>query len=326
MASKVRIGFVGAGGIANAHREALEKVPDAQIVAVTDASVDAAQALAAKSGATVYPSATSMAKDGGLDAMFILLPPFAHGEAEHAALTHNIPFFCEKPVGLDEGFLAEIAQAVRQQQLLTSVGYMNRYRQSVNRVKEILATEPAILAFGGWWGGSPGNHPWWTDKAKSGGQFHEQATHTVDIARYLFGEAVEVYAAAANGFNKGITGYIMDDAVSVVIRFASGGVANLMASVSSNAGGSLFLDLHSLNHNFKFTDWNHHVVIHAKGSDSVEIKGEEGIFSIEDAAFVAALQTGDRSLIRSDYADGVKTSLVSLAANRSLQSGKPVAL
>ena len=326
MANKVRIGFVGAGGIANAHREALEKVPDSQIVAVTDASLDAATAMGVKTGATVFPSASAMAKDAGLDAMFILLPPFAHGEAEHAALKHNIPFFCEKPVGLDEGFLKEIATAVSNQNLLTSVGYMNRYRQSVNRVKEIVASEPAILAFGGWWGGSPGNHPWWTDKSKSGGQFHEQATHTVDIARYLFGEAVEVYAAAANGFNKGIPNYTMDDAVSVTIRFANGGVANLMSSVTSNAGGSLFLDVHSLNHNFHFTEWNHNVAIRAKGAEPIEIQGEEGIFSIEDAAFIAAIQTGDRSLVRSDYTDGMKSALVSLASNQSLVTGKPVSL
>lgn len=326
MADKVRIGFVGAGGIAQAHVDALSKVPDAEIVAITDVSRGAANALAEKTGAKAYDSAADLVKDSGAEALFILLPPFAHGEAEQAALKARLPFFCEKPVGLDEGLLNEIAAEVEKQGLLTSVGYMNRYRQSVNRAKEILADEPPILAFGGWWGGSPGVSPWWTNKSKSGGQFHEQATHTVDIARYLFGEAVEVFAAAANGFNKGIPGYTMDDAVSVVIKFENGGVANLMASASSNAGGSLFLDLHSLNHNFHFTEWNHNVVIKAKGGELEEIKGEEGIFSIEDAVFVAAVRSGDRSGIRSTYADGVKTSLVSLASNRSLETGKPVSL
>lgn len=326
MAEKVRIGFVGAGGIARAHVDALSKVPNAEIVGITDVSKEAAESLGEKTGATVYDSAASLAKNAGVDAMFILLPPFAHGDAERAALDARIPFFCEKPVGLDEGFLLEIAKEVESLNLLTSAGYMNRYRKSVNRVKELLVNEPPILAFGGWWGGSPGDHPWWTNRAKSGGQFHEQATHTVDIARYLFGEAVEVFAAAANGFNKGIPNYTMDDAVSVIIRFANGGVANLMSSASSNAGGSLFLDLHSLNHNFHFTEWNHNVVIKAKGGEVEEIKGEEGIFSIEDAAFVAAVQSGDRSGIRSTYSDAVRTSIVSLASNRSLETGKPVSL
>ncbi|MDR3692444.1 MAG: Gfo/Idh/MocA family oxidoreductase [Fimbriimonas sp.] len=326
MADKIRIGFVGAGGIARAHVDAFSKVTDAEIAAVTDVSKDAATALAEKTGAAVFDSARSLARDAGVDAIFILLPPFAHGEAERAALESGLPFFCEKPVGLDPGFLQEVAAEVEAKGLLTSVGYMNRYRSSVNRAKQILEADPAIMAFGGWWGGSPGSHPWWTDKSKSGGQFHEQATHTVDIVRYLFGEAVEVYAAAANGFNKDIPGYTMDDAATVTVRFANDGVANLMCSASSNAGGSLFLDVHSLNHNFHFTEWEHHVAIKSKGADPEVIHGEAGIFSIEDAAFIEAVRTGDRSGIRSTYGDGVKTSLVSLAANRSLETGKPVSL
>lgn len=326
MADTIRLGFIGAGGIARAHVDAMAKVQGATIAAVTDASPDAARAMAEKTGAVVFDSAASLAKDGGVDALFIFVPPFAHGDAERAALSANLPFFCEKPAGLDPGFLNEVSAEVESLGLLTSVGYMTRYRKSVQRVRGILEGDPPILAFGGWWGGSPGNHPWWTNKSKSGGQFHEQATHTVDLARYLFGEAVEVYAAAATGFNKGIPNYTIDDAVTVAIRFANGGIANLMSSCSSNAGGSLFLDLHSLNHNFHFTEWNHSVSIRAKGGEAEEIVGEEGIFSIEDQVFVDAVRTGDRSGIRSPYPDGVKSALLSLAANRSIATGKPVSL
>ena len=326
MADNIRLGFIGAGGIARAHADAISKVTGAEIAAVTDADPEAAAAMAEKTGATIFDSATSLTRDGGVDAAFIFLPPFAHGDAERAVLSANIPFFCEKPVGLDAGFLKEIAAEVENLGLLSSVGYMTRYRKSVQRVREILTDDAPILAFGGWWGGSPGNHPWWTDKSKSGGQFHEQATHTVDLARYLFGEVAEVYAAAANGFNKGIPGYSMDDAVTVVIRFEKGGIANLMASCSSNAGGSLFMDLHSLNHNIHFTEWNHSVVIKGKSGEVEKIEGEEGIFTIEDQAFVDAVRAGDGSGIRCTYADGVKSALVSLAANQSLETGKPVSL
>jgi len=282
--------------------------------------------MAEKTGAKVFETAADLANDAGVDALFIFVPPFAHGDAERAALSANLPFFIEKPIGLDEGFMDEIAAEVENLGLLTSVGYMTRYRKSVQRAREILQEEQPIMAFGGWWGGSPGDHPWWTDKAKSGGQFHEQATHTVDLARYLFGEAVEVFAYSANGFNKGIPHYTMDDAVTVAIKFANGGIANLMASCSSNAGGSLFMDVHSLNHNFHFTEWDHHVVIKAKGQDPEEIKGEPGIFGIEDQVFVDAVRSGDRSGILSPYADGVKSAKLSLASNRSLETGKPVQL
>jgi myo-inositol 2-dehydrogenase/D-chiro-inositol 1-dehydrogenase len=321
----VRIGFVGAGGIARAHAEALAKVSGAEIVGVTDADDGAAEAMATKVGAQKFASSAEMAAHGGLDAMFILLPPFSHGEAERAAIGHNLPFFVEKPVGLDAGFCQEIADEVCHKNLMTSVGYMNRYRKGVQHARRLLSEEPGILAYGGWWGGTPkpGSH-WWPDKSKSGGQFHEQATHTVDLARYLLGEAVEVYAAAAGGFVKDLPGYSMDDAAAVTIRFESGAVATLMTSMTSNAGGEILLNLHSMNRNFRFRDWEHSLTIVEKGKDPAEMPGEPDIFAIEDAAFVEAVRKKDPSLLQSDYADGLKTAALSLAANKSIETGKPV--
>ena len=322
---KIRVGFVGAGNIGREHAKALSHVDDAEIVGVTDALPDAARALAESVGATAYPSVKELTKEGGLDALFILLPPFAHGDAERAALEHQIPFFIEKPVGLDRGLCREIAAEVERKDLITSVGYMTRYRKSVQRAKELLAEEPGILAYGGWWGGTPGaGASWWPDKSRSGGQFHEQATHTVDLARYLLGEAVEVYSASAKGFVKDLPGYSMDDAVTVAIKFQSGAVANLMASVTSNAGGRIFMNVHSMHRNFAFREWEHDLTISQKGSDPEEIAGEPNIFAVEDAAFIEAVRLNDRSKVLCPYADGVKSALISLAANESLVTGRPV--
>ena len=326
MAKEIRVGYIGAGGIARAHAEGLARIADAPMVGVTDIDAPAAQELATKYNAKAYASAAELIKACAPDALFIFTPPSARGEAERAAIAAKIPFFIEKPLALDKGLMAEISAEVQKQNLLTSTGYMTRYRKSVQRAREIVKSDPAILGFGGWWGGTPGDHPWWTNMSKSGGQFHEQATHTVDLARYLFGEAVEVFAAGAHGFNKGIPNYSMDDAVTVIIKFAGGGIANLMASCSSNAGGGIILDVQCLNHNIKFKEWAHHVLIENKDGTSEGIKGENNIFEIEDAAFIEAVRTGDRSGVKSDYADGMKSALVSLAANESVKTGKPVNL
>ena len=332
MAQTVRLGFVGAGGMAKAHTDAIKNMPDVEIAAFTDVHRPAAEAMAAQFGAQVFDTPEQLAADAGVDAMYILLPPFAHGAAERAALAHQIPFLVEKPVGLDVGLARELAAEVERQGLLTAAGYMNRYRKGVNAARELLQQDPPILAYGGWWGGSPGAAgaggigSWWSDKSKSGGQFHEQVTHTVDLARYLFGDAQEVFAYAATGFNKGIAGYSMDDAATVAIRFANGGIANLMSSVSSNAGGGVLLNVHSLNTNVQFTGWDHTVSLRRKGQPDEEIKGEDNIFGIEDAAFLAAVRKADGSGIRSTYPDAVKTLAISVAANQSIATGKPVAV
>lgn len=326
MAKETRVGYIGAGGIAHSHAEGLARIEGAPLVGVTDVHAPAAQKLADKYGAKVYASAAELIKECSPDALFIFTPPFARGEAEHAALAAKVPFFIEKPLALDKELMAEIAAEIAKLNLITSTGYMTRYRKSVARAKAVVAEDPAILGFGGWWGGTPGDHPWWTDMAKSGGQFHEQATHTVDLARYLFGEAVEVFAAAATGFNKGIPHYTMHDALTVIIKFAGGGIANLMSSCSSNAGGGIILDISCMNHNIKFKDWEHTVLIESRDGTSEGIKGERNIFEVEDRVFIEAVRSGDRSGIKSDYADGMKSALVSLAANESARTGKPVSL
>ncbi len=332
MSRRLRVGFVGAGGMAREHTKAMQQMEDVQVAGVSDVVRERAEALATSFGAKVYDTPAQLCADAGLDAVYILLPPFAHGAAERAAIAARIPFFIEKPVGLDLGLARELAREVEQTGLLTCAGYMNRHRKSVNTARELLAADPPILVHGGWVGGSPKPGPsysiihWWIQKDKSGGQFVEQVTHTVDLLRSLCGEAQEVFAHAARGFNTGIAGYTMEDAAVVNIRLRSGGVANLMACAASNAEGGVWLDVYARNTACKFTGWEHAVTIKQVGRPPQQIEGEPDIFALEDRIFLDAVRSGDRSHIRSTYPDAVKTLAISIAANESMVTGKPVLL
>ena len=209
---------------------------------------------------------------------------------------------------------------------------MNRYRESVIKVKDLLADDPAIMMHGGWLGGTPrpkegiGIWTWWVQKDKSGGQFLEQVTHTVDIARFLAGDAVEVHALKAEGFNTGTPeGYTIEDASVVNIRFASGAIANLWAGCCVNAGGAgVTLNVYASNTTALFTGWDHSVKVHQTGQDVVEIQEQSEIFPVEDAAFLKAVREDDQCAVKSSYADAVKSLAISVAANESMESGKPV--
>lgn len=323
----VKIGFVGCGGIAQAHMNALSQIEGVQLVAFCDVVADKAKEAAEKFGGRAFLKVKPMLDK--VDALYFCLPPFAHGD-ELLAVEQGIPFLVEKPVGLDFGLIKEIASAVKEKNLLTCVAYMNRYRRGVNFVRELLQNDPPILLLGGWIGETPisreGIWRWWVQKDKSGGQFHEQVTHTVDLARYLAGEVVEVCAYSSKGLNRlAPENYTIEDAVAVTLRFASGAVANLWASCSANGGGGgICLQVYATETTALFTGWEHSVRILRRDEDTVEIRGEGDIFAIENKAFVEALRTGDRSLIRSDYEDGAKTAAVTLAANQSFETGKTV--
>ncbi len=339
--SKIRVGLIGCGGISNAHLPELSRSEDVELAAFCDIVVERAKKHADKYGGEVYDDAATMLKNTQLDAAYILIPTYAHGAPERACLAAGVPFLVEKPLGLDPEDLRKLSAEVEASGLITVAGFMNRYRKSINRVRELLKDDPAILLDGAWVGGAPlvregdyfANNPiglWWPIKEKSGGQFVEQVIHTVDLARYLGGEVTEVFAYAANGFNKKLPNiipqYNLDDAMVVSMKFESGAVGNIMSCCAAGSGGGVFLNVWAAKHSARFTDWAHHVHISRAGEPGTEeIRGDiEEIFPKEDRTFIDAVKSGDRSKIFSPYVDGVRSTLLALAANESLETGKPV--
>ncbi len=343
MADKIRVGLIGCGGISRSHLPHLSKSDDVELAAFCDVVVERAQKHSETyGGGKVYDNAETMLANENLDAAYILIPTYAHGAPERSCIKHKVPFLVEKPLGLYPDDLRNLVKEVEDAGVITVAGFMNRYRKSINRVKDLLADDPAIIMDGAWIGGPPlmqdgdyfAKNPigqWWPIKEKSGGQFVEQVIHTVDLARYFGGEVAEVFAYAATGFNKKlpnlIENYTNDDAMVVSMKFESGTIANIMACCAAKKGGGVFLNVWTTNHSAKFTDWAHHLHLLKNDEPGVEeiIKGDiDDIFPAEDRVFINAVKTGDRSKIKSTHADGARTTLVALAANESLETGKPV--
>ena len=330
MAKTVKVALIGSGGMAQAHIPFLSDMRDVEIVGFQDVNLDRAKQMAQAHGGRAFKSAAKMLDATEPDCCYVLLPPFAHGKAEMTCIEREIPFFVEKPINKNWRQACKIAEAVADKGLMTSAGYMNRYRKGIQKAKKALEKDPAVYVWGGWIGGTPSPDPsrpitvWWVQKAMSGGQFVEQVTHTVDIVRFLCGEATEVCAFAAQGFNKGIPTYDIDDAMAVSIKFANGGVCNLVSCCASNARGGVTLDVYAGKIAYEFQGWEHTCKVFKPGKAPEEIAGEADIFRVEDEAFIRAVRTGNKSHILCDYADALKTLEISLAANTSAEKGKVV--
>jgi len=61
-----------------------------------------------------------------------------------------------------------------------------------------------------------------------------------------------------------------------------------------------------------------------EAEQTLEIRGQNNPYHAENEAFLKAIETGDRGLIRSDYRDAAKTLAVTLAANESARTGQAV--
>ncbi len=319
----MKIAFIGCGGIARSHADGLVKRSDVTFAGAFDAAPERAQSFASQYGGAAYAGVGEMLDAARPDAAWVCLPPHAHGEAELALAARRIPFLVEKPISNSLETARRILEQVERAGVPVAAGYMNRYRRSVNRVKELLVADPAVLVHGGWVGGTP-MVPWWRVKAQSGGQIVEQTTHIFDVVRYIVGEPRLVYARGARGFVADIPNYDVEDASAVTIQFEHGAVGSLMSCCASTVGGGVHLTISTRKHYASLTGWDLAAVIRKSSLEEEHIAGEKDIFAIEDGAFIDAVQRGDQGLVRSPYADAARTLAFCLAANRSLETGGPV--
>src|SRR5215211_1154817 len=119
--TQTRIGFIGAGIIANRHLGNLLGFDDVAVVAVADVAAERAASLAARCGGQPYGDYQEMLARERLDALYVCVPPFAHGAPELAAVEHGLPFFVEKPLAVDLATAETIADGVAARGLVTGV-------------------------------------------------------------------------------------------------------------------------------------------------------------------------------------------------------------
>jgi predicted dehydrogenase len=256
-----------------------------------------------------------------LDAAYVCVPPHAHGGIELALIERRIPFFLEKPLGNERGTPRRILEALEGRDLITSVGYMMRYHETAQRVRELLARQQPVVARGAWLGGIPGVH-WWRRKDRSGGQIVEQSTHIYDLARYLFGEVESVFCVGRRGLVTDVEGYDVEDASVCVLRFEDGLVCEISSSCAVGRK-EVSLEVFTGEARAKLTGGALELTLET-AEETRQMASTDDVFLKEDRAFVDAVLGGDASAIRSPYADAFRTQMVTCAANESMESGQPV--
>jgi predicted dehydrogenase/glycosyltransferase involved in cell wall biosynthesis/threonine dehydrogenase-like Zn-dependent dehydrogenase len=317
MQSLTRVGFIGAGGIAERHLSVLSGFSDVEVIAVADPDIGRATAVADLHGATAYDNTDAMMNDAELDAVFICVPPFAHGSAERAALAAGLPFFVEKPLSADLAMAEAIAADVAKAGLITAVGYQWRYLDTVDAARRALGDQTPQLMQGFWLDQTP-PPGWWGRQAQSGGQMVEQVTHLVDTLRLLAGGVASVYGQASHLSRDRFPGLDVATGSTAILTFASGSIATLSATC--------------------LLDWNHRVGLHlfAEGL-AIELSEHDVMIDTghgrhprqaqgdpvwrQDRDFIDAVR-GKANQIRADYAEALETHRVAIAIARSMQTGE----
>ena len=322
MAETVRVGFVGTGGIAtHKHMPALQEIEGVEMVAMCDAIESKAQEAAATFGGKAFTDHRKMFDEVEMDALYVCLPPCAHTDAELIAAQKGIHLFAEKPVALTMDKALEIMEAVEKAGVITAVGYGPRNSAAARQAKTFLEGKTVVMAAVTRYGGVPGDeHHWWRVMAKSGGPLVEQTTPNVDLLLYLLGDVKEVHARYALRALGDMPNLDVPDAQVVSLVFADGTPAfvGVTCAMTKGGGGSTAeLVLRDMRLSF--------------GREGLQVT-PEGAAELPpvpevphvDVQFIDAIRTADQSKVGCSFREGVKTLDVTLAANESAQTGKPV--
>lgn len=316
---KVRVGFIGVGGIAAIHLNNIANNDQAKVVAVCDISEESANNQGEKYQATAYTDYEEMLDKEELDAIFLSIPPFAHGEMEEKIVEKGIHLLVEKPIELDAEKAFKKAKVIQESGVINASGYCIRYLDIVEKAKEYLADKKIAMVRGHYLSGFV-RTPWYRIKDKSGGQLVEQATHVLDLMMYLAGDIEKVQANMSLQVMTDIENIDIPDVTSVNTTFASGAVGHLASSFTQPDHR---MGLEVLGRDFRI-ELNGKTLTIVERGKTTTYTSSVNFYEEQDRAFIEAVRTNNQDLILSSYEDGLKTLVASLAANLSNETEKTV--
>jgi predicted dehydrogenase len=321
----VRVAMIGAGGVARRHVQVLAGLEDVRVTAVADAVPAVAEGLARECGARAFARAEQALDSGDIDAAYVCVPPFAHGDPERAVIARGLPLFVEKPVAADLATARSLAAEIERAGVPTGTGYHWRCLDVLDEVRERLAAAPAYLATGYWLDKRP-PVGWWSHADRSGGQVVEQLTHVLDLARLLLGDPVEVYAA---GVRVPATQDVLeldgdrgdvDDATAVALRFESGAVATMAATSLLDAKHRA--GLHTFSRSLVVEVAESGVVLQDADGRRERTPAEDPKLVV-DREFIEVVR-GERAATRAPYEEALRSHAVAVAVAESARTGVPV--
>ncbi|MDO8587201.1 MAG: Gfo/Idh/MocA family oxidoreductase [Armatimonadota bacterium] len=126
--SKVKIGFVGVGGMGQcAHLKNYATLPDCEVVAIAEIRPNLGKAVAARYGVPrVYKDHTEMLADEKLDGIVASQPFNRHGVLVPDLYKAGIPVFTEKPLAATVEVGEKIVAALKKSKSWHMVGYHKR--------------------------------------------------------------------------------------------------------------------------------------------------------------------------------------------------------
>lgn len=199
---KYKVGIVGSGFIGAVHVETLRRLPNIEVVALTDSN-NAREKADALNIPYAFSHYQEMLDQVELDSIHICTPNFTHYEIAMAAMEKGIHVLCEKPMAFStEEASLMLAKAI-EKKVVHGVNFHNRFYPVINHLKNVVKENQLGEIFsihGGYiqdWLLNQTDYSWRLVSKESGKTraVADIGSHWVDIVEFITGlKAVEVFA------------------------------------------------------------------------------------------------------------------------------------
>lgn len=186
------IGIVGAGGISEAHLQAIKMEPRVYVKAIADISLESARSQAEKHLIPhIYNDYHEMLKNDSIDIVIICAPNFLHAPVAIEALKAGKHVLTEKPMTIDVESAKEMKRIADQSGKILMVAQNNRFHGESLLLKRLIQQKKLgdIYHVKAAWirrNGIPGWGSWFTQKHMSGGgSLIDIGVHMLDLALWL---------------------------------------------------------------------------------------------------------------------------------------------
>ena len=347
MASKLRIGIIGSGGIAQgSHMRGYATIPEeCEIVATCDVNEATAKQAAEKFNvASTYTDYKEMIEKENLDGVSVCTPNKFHLEPTLFALKAGVNVLCEKPLGMNADECRQMCAAARDSGKILQVGLQSRFMGHSKWLQSYIADgnlgdvyfarAQALRR-----AGVPGWGVFINKELQGGGPLIDIGVHILDLTLFLMGYPKPVSATGKTWDTLGKdpsrfnhwgdydrTKFTVEDFAVGLIKFDNGAVVSLESSFMQNAPDVWETQLYGTKSGVSlkpgadnglkiFTDQNKQLMDIVPGN----VPHVESAHSAEVQAFVRAIANGEPSPVPGE--NGLILNAIFDAIYRSSETG-----
>ena len=327
----LNIGILGCGRIGQVHALTINQLNGVRVAAVADAFPEAAQALAARTGAQVM-DAQDLIISPLVDAVIIATPTDSHYDQIHAAARAGKAIFCEKPVDLSANRIRDCIKVVAAAGVPFMTAFNRRFDPNFAELQmRLRAGEIGQVELVSITSRDPAPPPI-SYIERSGGIFRDMMIHDLDMARFLLGEdVVQVFAVGSALVDPAIGAAGDIDTAAVTLTTKSGAICQITNSRRATYGYDQRIEVHGSGGMLQAGNVRENTVEVANGTgfrsaptQHFFLERYAAAYRAEVTLFAQCVAAG--TTITPGIQDGLAAQILADAAAKSYATGLPVAI